>query len=213
MPKELAHGVILVVVVALAFLFPQSALVTYDLQIYALLFIVLFAGKRFFKAGKLLDSVIFTFVILSLVNTTGGALSPYFFLMYFLLFSISLLLEPVVSIPLTLSTVIFFFIFYADKSGFQGMLPIFSLVFLMPFSLFMGKEYEKNMILKNKNQALQQDTFLFLSLMVKNHLKNIKSSVENFMGDHDLQEIKKAANDMDRLIEKFEKQENVKSEE
>ncbi len=212
MPKELAHGVILVVVVALAFLFPQTALATYDLQLYALLFIVLFAGKRFLKRGKLLDAVIFTFVILSLVNTTGGALSPYFFLMYFLLFSVSLLLEPVVSIPLTLATVIFFFVFFPEKSGLQGMLPIFSLAFLMPFSLFMGKEYEKNTTLKKKNQTLQQDTFLFLSLMVKNHLKTIKNSVENFMGDHDLHDIKKATNDMERLIEKFEKQEDVRDE-
>lgn len=212
MPIELTHGVILVIVVALAFIFPRSSLAAYDLQLYALLFIALFAGKRFFKAGKLLDSVIFTFVILALINTTGGALSPYFFLAYFLLFSISLLLEPVVSIPLTIATVIFFFIFFPEKTGIQGMLPIFSLAFLMPFSLFMGKEYEKNIALKNKNVALQKDTFLFLSLMVRNHIKAIKNSVENFMGDHDLHDIKKATNEMENLIEKFEKEENVKTE-
>ncbi len=213
MPKELSHGVILVIVVALAFLFPQSALSQYDLQIYALLFITLFIGKRFLAAGKLLDSVIFTFVILSLINSTGGPLSPYFFLAYFLLFSISLLLEPVVSIPLTIATVTFFVIFFPERSGLQGMLPIFSLAFLMPFSLFMGREYERNMVLKNKNAALQKDTFLFLSLMVKNHIKTIKKAVENFMGDHDLHEIQKATTEMEKLIEKFEKDENVKEKE
>lgn len=213
MPKEWAHAFVLVIVIALAFLFPQSALAQYDLQLYALLFIVLFAGKRLLKSGKLLDSVVFTFVIFSLVNTTGGTTSPFFFLLYFLLFSLTLLLEPVVSIPITMAAVIFFLLFYPEKSGMQGLLSVFSLAFLMPFSLFMGKEYEKNLVLKKKQQEAQQDTFLFLSLMIKNHLKTIKNSIENFMGDHDLHEIKKSTQDMERLIEKFERGENVKDEE
>ena len=212
MPKELVHAVILVVVVALAFLFPKSVLAQYDLQLYAVLFVILFAGKRFFKTGKLLDAVIFTFVILSLVNTTGGTTSPFFFLLYFLLFSVTLLLEPVVSIPITLASVIFFLLFYPEKSGLQGLLSVFSLAFLMPFSLFMGKEYERNLVLKKQQQTQQQDTFLFLSLMIKNHIKTIKQSVENFMGDHDLHEIKKSTQEMEHLIEKFEKGEDVKTE-
>ncbi len=76
----------------------------------------------------------------------------------------------------------------------------------------MGKEYEKNLVLKRQQQAQQEDTFLFLSLIVKNHVKTIKKSVENFMGDHDLHEIKKSAQDMERLIDKFEKGEDVKKE-
>jgi len=212
MPKELVHAVILVIVIALAFLFPKTVLANYDLQLYAFFFIVLFLGKKLFKSGKLLDAIIFTFVIFSLVNTTGGMNSPFFFLLYFLLFSITLLLEPVVSIPVTLSAVIFFLAFYPEKSGLQGLLSVFSLAFLMPFSLFMGKEYEKNLVLKRQQQAQQEDTFLFLSLIVKNHVKTIKKSVENFMGDHDLHEIKKSAQDMECLIDKFEKGEDVKKE-
>lgn len=212
MSREIGHAMVLVVVIALGFLFPKSALAQYDLQIYAFLFVVLFVGKRMFKAGKLLDSVIFTFVIFALVNTTGGTTSPFFFLLYFLLFSLTLLLEPVVSIPITLAAVIFYLLFYPEKAGLQGLLPIFSLAFLMPFSLFMGKEYERNLILKKKQQAIQQDTFLFLSLMIKNHLKIIKKAAENFMGDHDLREIKNSAKEMDRLIDKFEK-EDVKNQE
>jgi len=76
----------------------------------------------------------------------------------------------------------------------------------------MGKEYEKNLVLKRQQQAQQEDTFLFLSLMIKNHVKTIKKSVENFMGDHDLHEIKKSAQDMECLIDKFEKGEDVKKE-
>lgn len=205
MQKEFFHAVILVFVVALAFLFPKSVLAQYDLQLYAILFIILFLSKRFLKNEKLIDAVIFTFVIFALVNTTGGSTSPFFFLLYFLLFSITLLLEPVISVPLTITSVIFFLLFYPEKTSMQGLLSVFSLVFLMPFSLFMGKEYERNLVLKKKNENLQQDALLFVSLVLKNHLKTIKNAVENFMGDHDLHEIKKSTQDMERLIDKFEK--------
>ena len=54
-------------------------------------------------------------------------------------------------------------------------------------------------------EKLKEDTFLFLSLVLKNHLKNINHAVENFTGDHQLEIIKKSAHRMEKLIEKFEK--------
>lgn len=84
-------------------------------------------------------------------------------------------------------------------------MPIFSLAFLTPFALFLGQEYIENQRSKVKSQKLQQDTFLFLSLLLKNHIKTIKSALENFMGDTQLEEIKKSAKKMEKLIEEFEK--------
>ena len=46
---------------------------------------------------------------------------------------------------------------------------------------------------------------LFITLLIKNHLKNIKEAVENFVGDHELDIIKKSASRMEKLIEKYEK--------
>lgn len=208
MLPEVAHTLILIVTVGLAFLFPKSSIATYDLQIYALLFVVLFIGKRAFKTGKLLDSVIFTFVIFSLVNTTGGLDSPFFFLLYFLLFSITLFLEPVTSIPISLSAVIFYLLFFPQEQGLKPLLSIFSLVFLTPFALFMGREYEKNLTLKKESSQFQQDTYMMLSLMVKNHMQSIKDSVQNFVGDHQLKEIENSAKEVEKVIEKFEKNED-----
>ncbi len=207
MSKKVIHSLILIVAIALTFIFPKTGLAQYDIQIAAGLFLVLFIAKKFVGArhdasvhSLLLESVIFTLVVLGIVNTTGGTDSPFFFLIYFLLFSLSLLLEPVISITATLTLVIFFLLNLPNgNTDLHSLLPIFSLAFLTPFALFMGTLYLENQ--KNK-----ENTFLFLSLMLKNHLKNIKTTVENFLGDHDLESIRKSTHRMEKLIEEYEKE-------
>ncbi len=211
MPKEFIHSLILIFAIALSFLFPKTVLAQYDLQISAVLFIILFLGKKLNITSpktKLLESVIFTLIITFIVNTTGGYASPFFFLLYFLLFSLSLLLEPIISITTTISLIVLFIISMPQNQEIKAMLPIFSLAFLTPFALFMGQEFIDLQNLRNKDQKIQEDTFFFLSLMLKNHIKTIKDAAENFMGDHELSIIKKQAKNMEHLIEKFEKQEH-----
>lgn len=212
MSREIIHSVILIATIGITFLFPKTNLAQYDIQIGAILFIILFLAKRFFiprdTQSKLLESVIFTMVVLGIVNTTGGTDSPFFFLVYFLLFSISLLLEPVISITSTVSFIIFFLFSLPESQGLKNLLPIFSLAFLTPFAMFMGQEYIEVQKSKMKNQKLQEDSLLFISLMLKNYIKTIKDAVENFMGDKELHEIKKTAQKMEKVIEEYEKSTN-----
>jgi hypothetical protein len=209
MPKEIVHVIILIFTIALGFLFPKSALAQYDIQIAASLFIFFFLVKKLTfpnsQPSRLLESVIFTLIVLLIVNTTGATQSPFFFLIYFLLFSLSLLLEPIISMTTTLTLIVFFLLSLPKDQNFSVLLPIFSLAFITPFALFLGKEYEDNQKLKVKSQKSKEETFLFLSLILKNHLKNIREATENFIGDHQLSMIKKQAEKMEKLIEKFEK--------
>ncbi len=208
--KEIIHSIILIATIGITFLFPKTNLVQYDLQIAAVLFIFLFVAKRFLiprdTPSKLMESVIFTMIVLGIVNTTGGTDSPFFFLIYFLLFSVSLLLEPVIAITSTLSLIIFFLLSLPENQNLKSLLPIFSLAFLTPFAMFMGQEYVQVKKLEVRSEKLQQDALLFLSLMLKNHIKSIKDAVENFMGDRELGVIKKSTHQIDKLIEKFEEQ-------
>jgi len=209
MPKEIIHSLILIFAITLGFLFPKSILAQYDLQIAASLFIFFFLAKKLTlpdsQPTRLLESVVFTLIVLLIINTTGSTQSPFFFLIYFLLFSLSLLLEPLISIITTLTLVIFFLLSLPPNQSLSSLLPIFSLAFITPFALFLGKEYEENKKLKVKSQKSKEETFLFLSLILKNHLKNIRQATENFIGDHQLSIIKKQAEKMEKLIEKFEK--------
>jgi len=209
MTKEIIHSLILIFTVALGFLFPKSVLASYDLQIAVFLFIFFFLVKKLAFSNstktRLLESVIFTLIVLLIVNTTGSIHSPFFFLIYFLLFSLSLLLEPIISMITSLTLIIFFLLSLPKDQNFSVILPIFSLAFITPFALFLGKEYEENKKLKVKSQKSKEETFLFLSLILKNHLKNITEAAENFLGDHQLSIIKKQTEKMKKLIDKFEK--------
>ena len=209
MTKEIIHSLILIFTIALGFLFPRSALASYDLQIAALLFIFFFLVKKLAlpnpPKARLLESVIFTLVVLLIVNTTGSVTSPFFFLIYFLLFSLSLLLEPIIAIVASLTLIIFFILSIPKDQNLSILLPIFSLAFITPFALFLGKEYEENQRLKAKSQELKEETFLFLSLILKNHLKKIAEAAENFLGDHQLLIIKKQTQKIQKIIDKFEK--------
>jgi hypothetical protein len=196
MSKEIIHAIVLIFAIGLTFVFPQTQLAQYDLQFSAILFIILFLAKKIIPESpksKLLESVIFTLVILGIVNTTGASNSPFFFLIYFLLFSLSLLLEPVISIVTSLTLIIFYLLSLPPNQNLKTLLPIFSLAFITPFALFLSQQYLENQQAKIKNQKLKENTFLFLALVLKNHIKNIKEATENFLGDHQLQQIKKSA--------------------
>jgi hypothetical protein len=209
MSKEIVHSLVLVFAIVLTFIFPKTNLANYDLQITAILFIILYSVKRFIVTkdiySRLIESVVFTLIIMGIVNSTGGLTSPFFFLVYFLLFSLALILEPIISITTTVTLIIFFLLNLPANQDFRTLLPIISLSFITPFAMFMGSEKIKIRQMADKSQKLQEETFLFLSLLIKNHLKNIKEALENFVDDHQLEIIKKSVNRMEKLIEKFEK--------
>lgn len=205
MSKPVIHSIVLIITIAIAFLFPKTNLAQYDLQISAVLFIIMFFSRRFInQAGRLLESVIFTLVILLIISTTGNTTSPFFFLIYFLLFALALLMEPIIAITVSFTLMVGFMFSIPPNQEVSALIPVFSLAFLTPFALLLGQEYVKIKNLEGKLNQEQEDTLLFLSLMMKNHLKNIKTAIENFMGDHELHEIKRNADKMERLIEKFE---------
>lgn len=215
MSPEIIHSLILILSICFGFIFPKTVLANYDLQIIAILFIILFVVRKWINLNKsrLIESVIFTLVILFVVNTTGGLHSPFFFLLYFLIFSLSLLLEPIIPVTTTLALMLFFIVTFPNNEPIEGLIPVFALAFLTPFALFMGKEYMKVQSSELKIQNLKktviknkEDTFLFLSIMIKNHLHSITKSIDNFMGDHELLTIRKHIRNIEKLIEKFESQ-------
>lgn len=209
MTKELVHSFILIVCVALSFVFPQTPLAQYDIEIAAGLFIVIFIARKFnlfSRKTRLLESTVFTLIIMVIVNTTGGLHSQFFFLIYFLLFALTLLLEPIIPIIITLALMIFYLFTLPTQSSLTQLLPIFSLACLTPFALLLGNEYEETLRLEKTIKQQKEDTFLFMSLMLKNHLNHIKKSIENFLGDHELSEIRKQVHSIEKLIDMFEKE-------
>ena len=209
MTHELLHSIILIICIVLAFIFPQTPLAAYDIEIAAGLFTVLFIARRFSffsKKTRLFESVVFTFIIVGVITTTGSLSSPYFFLIHFLLFALSLLLEPLIPIIVTITLMLFFIFTITGSATLTQLLPIFSLALMTPFALILGNEYEETKRLKKSLSSQQENTFLFLSLMLKNNLKEMQKNIDNFMGDHELSAIKRQIQSMGKLIDMFEKE-------
>jgi hypothetical protein len=208
MSKEITHALILIFTIVLTFILPQTNLAQYNLQISAGLFIFLYLTKNLILSkniySRLIESVIFTLIIMGIVNSTGGLTSPFFFLIHFLLFSLSIILEPIISITTTVTLIIFFLLNLPFNQSINTLMPIISLAFITPFAMFLGQEQIEAQKSKLKNQKQKEETYLFLSLLIKNHLRNIKEAAQNFVGDHQLEIIKKSVQRMERLIEKFE---------
>ena len=220
----LIHSIILTLTVSVAFLASKMIPPHYNIYVTAITFVIYFSIKRLIPQPdkhRLFDSIIFTFIMMVIVYSTGGLASPLFFLTYFLLFALALILEPVISMTTAFAIIAIFIITLSpsNRQSIQDLIPLFSLPFLVPFALFLGNEYRKIVQQRKTIQFLQrkehflkesysedkEDHLLFLSIIMKGHLKMIRQLSENFTGDQDLERIKKVVRRMDKLIEKYEK--------
>jgi len=153
----------------------------YTLQLIALfvLFYFLNQAKGGKKAKMFINTLVFTIVILLLVASTGGLTSPLFFLVYFLLFGASFLLEPTIIFTFTFILIAFFLLLTPSIKP-ENFITLTSLLFIAPLALFFGKQYlkvlESKREIKVLNKAIKKeetDSLLWLSLELKNNLQRI----------------------------------------
>lgn len=203
MSPEIIHSIIIVVGIFTSHIITVSYLGNYDIQFAGIVFVVYYVFKKLIAKNRfpIIDSLAATIIISTIVSSTDGLASPFFFLNYFLIFSLSLLLEPIISVSTTLALVALYLLSTPETKPLNDYIPLFSLPFLTPFALFLGEQY-KQIIKKNKQIS---DSYFFMSLVMKNHLKRLGELTQNFLGDHELTEIKKTATRMEQLIDEYEK--------
>lgn len=211
-------GVLITLVLAL--IFSLSPLARYDLQVMAFLFIVYFFAKRLFfqKIGFIyFEAWLFVFIICSTVFSTGGATSPFFFLLYFLLFALALILDPLVGLILTITLAILFFSIGNFQLELKQLLPVLSLPFIAPFAKYLGdlqrryfqqkQEIKRLEKAKTKSDHLETyektQTFIFLNTVFQSHLEDFKDRLENFMGDADLDYLKSKVKELEKAFVNF----------
>lgn len=215
MNKEIIHTLILIFTVFMSFIFAGINLPAIIVYICSFLFILFYITKHSQKLKRefpvLLESVMFTSLIILIISSTGSIHSPFFFLFYLLILSLSLLLEPIVSVSTTVTIIIFLILYLTPAFDNKSIIAASSLLLFVPFSLIMGESYilakkENRTIryLQAKSRNVEQDSYLFLSLVVKNHIENIHKAVNNFMGDSELDEIRKNVHNLKEEIDVFE---------
>jgi len=206
MAKFLLHSAFLIVAVVLVFFwtsFPELSV--YTLQLIALFVLAYFINQFYFQRKKLLfsrtnltiDAVIFTLVILLLVASTGGLSSPLFFLVYFLMFGLALLFEPLITFSLSLAMVLFFLLQPTKEAPLTEALQLLSLLLVTPLAMYFGRQYlqvlkseEKIKILKEETQIIEgeiekeeTDILLWSSLELKRGLTEILHQTSELLAD------------------------------
>jgi len=212
MVKFLLHTLFLIIAVALAFFWTSNPSFSYyNLQLIAVFILFFFinqilARHHRHKINLTIDTVIFTVITLLLVISTGGLTSPLFFLIYFLMFGLALLFEPLISVSLT-AVIVLFFLFTPTKKGPLGVNPrgeplnellqLFSLLLITPVALFFGKQYlkvlqdeEKIKILEEEEEIIEEqmekeetNILLFTCLELKKGLTEILDQTSHLLAD------------------------------
>lgn len=231
--KFAAHTVYLALAVILAFFWTSSSsLSIYTLQLIAFFIIAFFINKIFLKSKKsqsvdTMDAVIFTVVVMLLICLTGFLASPLFFLIYFLLFGLALIFEPLVTFALT-AVVILLFVLIPSQIQPNGIIQLFSLVLITPLAVFFGNEFlkskqrqEKIKILHEEGVMLEKvirkeetDALFWMAINLKNTLTGSVDEVSNLLADvghltiNQKERLQKIKDDLIALLKSGEELEN-----
>jgi len=203
MGKFLLHSLFLIAAVVLAFFWISHPLLsTYTLQLIAVFVLLFFlnqflARHRWGKINLTIDAVVFTMVVMLLVSSTGGLTSPLFFLIYFLMFGLALLFEPLITLSLAAAMILFFLFTPTKQEPLTEALQLFSLLLITPLALFFGSQYlklleseEKIKILKEESEIMEEqikteetNVLLWTTLELKQGLTAILDEVSHLLSD------------------------------
>lgn len=144
--KAALHTVVLGSAVLITFFWViNEKLSLYSLQLSGILLLTLVITHKILKPAsfRLVESTVSTMAVLLVTQATGGISSPLFFLNYFLLFELSLLLEAI--IPMILSIFLLFFYFLTNDVAASPFLITALLAFpvMTPLAYYFGKIYNR----------------------------------------------------------------------
>jgi hypothetical protein len=165
----LIHSLFLLTAIGLTFVWVNHpTLSLYTLQLIAFFILFYFLNTKLktknesnlkkYALSQLITAIIFTMVVLLLVVSTGSLSSPLFFLIYFLLFGLSLTLEPTITVSLS-GFLIIFFLLTNPLDAVNHLTSLASLILITPLSLFFGKQYLKVLAQKGKIRILKQEAY------------------------------------------------------
>lgn len=144
--RVVIHALVIFVAVLITYFWVTNEnLKDLSLQLTAILMLTLIFTRHLLKPSsfKLAESTISTMAVLLVTTSTGGITSPLYFLNYFLLFELSLLLEP--QIPLLLSGALI--CYYSLTTGSVHSPYIYAsflaFPFMTPLAFMFGSLYQK----------------------------------------------------------------------
>ena len=142
------------------FIFTNSDFSIYTPQLIALIsiiFIILLFQKK-------LSLYLISFIITLTVFFTGGLNSSFFFLIYFLLFTLAFQNPPSTTLSYSLVLIL---LLSQSLNSIQSLIPLSSLLLITPLSWFIGKQYLDKIKTENEISVDETNFLMWLSLKFK----------------------------------------------
>ncbi len=144
-----------------AYIFSISSFANFIPQIisfFSIVFIFLSLLKKYFSLHLI------AFIICLFIFFTQGLNSPFFFLIYFLLFTVAFQNPPTVTLSLSLALII---LLGQSLDSLQSLIPLISLLLITPLSWFIGKQYLDKTKIETDMSINETNVFMWLSLKFK----------------------------------------------
>lgn len=173
--KSFVHSLILITAVITVFFWVTNEILEgFSLQLTAILLLAFIFTHRLLKpvSFKLAESTISTMAVLLVVFSTGGISSPLFFLNYFLLFELSLLLEPVIPLVLSGTLIFFYFLITNPEGSLLRWAELLAFPFMTPLAFFFGKFYRKEEHQKEQIKGLERKVEMLEEELVEEEINN-----------------------------------------
>lgn len=128
------------------------------------IFIFISLFKKYFSLHLI------AFIISLTIFYTQGLNSPFFFLVYFLLFTVSFQNPPTVTLSLSLILIL---LLSQSLDSIESLIPLFSLLFISPLSWFIGKQYLDKTKTESDMAISETNILMWLSLKFKTGISQI----------------------------------------
>jgi len=144
-----------------SYLISASSVANFIPQIIALVSVIFIFLSLFKKTFSL---HLITFIISLIIFDNGGLNSPFFFLIYFLLFTIAFQNPPTTTLSYSLALIL---LLSQSLDSTQSLIPLISLLFITPLAWFIGKQYLDKTKIENDISFDETNVLMWLSLKFK----------------------------------------------
>ncbi len=158
----IVHSLVFILTAIFTFIWASNPeLSKFSFQLSGLLLIIFILNKKY---RYVTNSIIITLLTLLLILDTGGLNSPLFFLANFLLFALSLFINPWAGFNLGLALCLLFLL-NSDLTSTNHLTNLISLLLMAPLAFIFGNQYIKLLIARNQIKILQHQSKRLNSLI------------------------------------------------
>lgn len=186
--RVLKQSVLIILAFGFVFIWQQTPLSDYTIQILGLftaIFLILSAFKKSSRSlGRMLESqnswsiFFLTSIVLLLIFSTGGLNSNLFFLLYFLSFGIAFVFEPLTVFTFVIGALLIFLPDAATNDVMGNTVKLGSLALISPLAFFFGREF--------RQEEKQSETIASMKTTTKEVANKIEADVDLIKEDKNL---------------------------